>query len=54
MTQVRLIKDGTPATLESNINNFLESIIKHEIIDIKYSSVYNGTTAVYSALIIYR
>jgi hypothetical protein len=56
MRKVKLIKSGQSNTFEQNLNNFLDEIINFQLIDVKFSTSHNGngTTIIYSALVIYE
>ncbi|WP_175384469.1 sporulation protein Cse60 [Bacillus sp. FJAT-27225] len=54
MKQAKLIKSGAVSTFEENLNQFLEEIINFRLIDVKFSTTYNDSAVVYSALVIYE
>lgn len=53
MKRTKLIKSGSVATFEENLNSFLEEISQSEF-EIKFSTAYNGNSNMYSALVIYE
>lgn len=53
MKRVKLIKSGSVATFEENLNNFLEEI-SGRTYEIQFSTSYNGNVNIYSALVIYE
>ncbi|WP_180849995.1 hypothetical protein [Bacillus sp. UMB0893] len=53
MKQVKLIKSGSVASFEENLNRFLDEI-SDKSFEIQFSSSYNGNTDIYAALVIYE
>ncbi len=53
MHKVKVIANINHHELEREINSFLSVKVKNQIKNIQYSTVYNGNSVVYSALITY-
>lgn len=53
MHQTKIIRSGDSVTFETMLNEFLEEISGHKLVDIKFSTAYNNNAVIHSALIIY-
>ena len=53
MEKVKAFRVASSASLEAEINTFLEGISDQELIDIKFSTTYNDSSVIHSTWISY-